>query len=68
MNEGIYGVRYFCEPWNKPMEGETKEVQSGIKICKGNYGYADDVLIASIIRDEKRPSKVSFCFPVRKVA
>ena len=49
-----YGVRYFCEPWNKPiLDGSTVEIMPGIKKSKNNLGYADEVFVASIMHDEK---------------
>ena len=48
-----YRIRYTVEPWGKPTELPKERVAPGIARSGGKYGYADDVFVASILRDEK---------------
>jgi hypothetical protein len=45
-----YRIRYRIEEWNKPAEDlEAKAVQPGIRKSTTDYGFADEVLVASIL-------------------
>ena len=48
-----YAIRYLVEPWGKPREHtDSISVRPGIQVQSDNYGYADDVFLASILRGE----------------
>lgn len=49
----VYKIRYLIEPWGKPANSDGKKVLPGVIKSRDNYGYADDIFLASIIRDEK---------------
>jgi hypothetical protein len=53
MDKPIYKVRYYVGEWNKPIpEGEEgQEIVPGVKIQPTDIGYADDVVVASVVRD-----------------
>lgn len=50
MSGKIYPIRYLVEPWNKPRGTTTKTSVPGVRISTDNYGYADELFVASIIK------------------
>jgi hypothetical protein len=48
---GKYAFRFLMEPWDKPPAGESQQVRPGIRVSKDDYGYADDLIIGSIVRN-----------------
>lgn len=54
MKSRTYGVRYCVEPWNKPPGCLSRERPfPGVRVSDDNHGYADALLVASILRDEE---------------
>lgn len=56
-----YKVRYSVELWNKPVPSTAVLCQAipGVKVAEGDYGYADQVFVASIIcGDDGEPLSV----------
>lgn len=52
-DEPTYRVRYRVEAWGQPVPaGEYDQVQSGVRVRKDNYGYTDELLLASILQDD----------------
>lgn len=47
-----YGIRYSVEEWNKPPENVAEKVAPGITVSNDNYGYTDDIVVVSILKDE----------------
>ncbi len=47
-----FAIRYKVEPWGKPVEEPVERVLPGIQVTESDYGYADAVFVASIIRDK----------------
>lgn len=48
-----YKVRYTVDiTWNKPTEGNPTELIPGVKVADSDVGFADDLFIVSVMRDE----------------
>lgn len=50
----VYKIRYLVELWNKPPQSEDVGESSipGVRQSTTDYGYADDLFVASIVRSE----------------
>lgn len=48
-----YRIRYHVEPeWNGPPAIECKQTEiAGIRVSPDNFGYADSLFVASILKD-----------------
>jgi hypothetical protein len=56
----VYQVRYFIDhDWNKPRASESQEVHPGIRVSADDFGYADSVVICSIVNKTDKPDEVS---------
>jgi hypothetical protein len=54
VSDRLYKIRYMVEEWNKPAGSKTRKTEfDGIKVSTDNYGYTDELLVASILHDEK---------------
>lgn len=51
MSKRDYRIRYLIEEWNKPPEQvEDEPIAPGVRCSKTDYGYADNVVIVSIVK------------------
>lgn len=47
-----YKIRYLVEPWNKPRGEAVPTMVDGVKVSVDNYGYADELFVASIMHEK----------------
>lgn len=54
-----YRIRYYLETGSFSRPQDAVQVRDGISVSNDNYGYADDVFVASILHDESgNPSSI----------
>lgn len=51
-DEQIYKIRYSIELWNKPPDQEFIQVRKNVRVTKTDYGYTDELFLASILKNE----------------
>jgi hypothetical protein len=60
-NPRKYRVRYKVQLWNKPVVSETRQGPPGVKVSKDDYGYTDEILVVSILKDgEGKTTSMAF--------